>query len=232
MAAIALATGGTRRPPNLCASSRCPTKHCRNAAVAGQRNCWDLVHFPDNARTDEATALPSPQVVLSCGSTGTTAASDAHPASGPPLEVLGYRAPRSGSKIRRPPGRGGPPRFPSSPSTRSASHTPGVPRGCFRLCTASVAFTLISGFGTPCSRPKTDLQRCRRLRVMLRTASSLPFYMGSDAGLRPGPFPGEAASLRPGLLAATRTRPPPGGDEPTNTKTHHGSTSRCHLPLC
>jgi hypothetical protein len=51
-----------------------------------------------------------------------------------------------------------------------------------------------------------------------------------DAGLRPGPFPDQAASLLPGLLAATRTGlPPAGDDELTNTKIHHGTTSRCHL---
>src|SRR5579859_2252263 len=58
-------------------------------------------------RTDEAAALPSPQVVLSCGSTGTTAASDAHPASDPLPGATGYRTPRSGDNIRRSPGRGG-----------------------------------------------------------------------------------------------------------------------------
>jgi hypothetical protein len=42
-----------------------------------------------------------------------------------------------------------------------------------------------------------------------------------------------AASLLPGLLAATRTGlSPVGDDELTNTKKHHGTTSRCHLPLC
>jgi hypothetical protein len=60
-----------------------------------------------------------------------------------------------------------------------------------------------------------------------------PPYRALDAGLRPGPFPGQAASLLPGLLAATRTGlPPAGDDELTNTKIHHGLTSRCHLPLC
>src|SRR3954447_10456638 len=33
-----------------------------------------------------------------------------------------------------------------------------------------------------------------------------------DAGLRPGPFPDRAASLLPGLLAATRTGLAPAGD--------------------
>src|ERR1700750_867492 len=66
---------------------------------------------------------------------------------------------------------------------------------------------------------------------MLRTASSRPLHRALDAGLRPGPFPDRAASLLPGLLAATRTGlPPAGGDEPTNKKVHHGTTSRLHLP--
>jgi hypothetical protein len=54
---------------------------------------------------------------------------------------------------------------------------------------------------------------------MLRTASSFPLNRAFDAGLRPRPFPGEAASLLPGLLAATRTGlPPEGDDELTNSK--------------
>ena len=40
---------------------------------------------------------------------------------------------------------------------------------------------------------------------MLRTAQSLPQEWAFDTGLRPRPFPDEAASLLPGLLAATRT---------------------------
>src|SRR4029077_19075879 len=78
-------------------------------------------------RTDEAAALPSPQVVLSCSSPGTTAASDAHPASSPLPGSAGYRTPRSGDTLRRSPGRGGPPQFPPPPSIRSAPHTPGSP---------------------------------------------------------------------------------------------------------
>ena len=34
-----------------------------------------------------------------------------------------------------------------------------------------------------------------------------------DAGLRPGPFPDQAASLLPGLLTATRTGLSPAGDD-------------------
>ena len=69
---------------------------------------------------------------------------------------------------------------------------------------------------------------------MLRTASSLPHTGLLTQGSDPAPFPDQTASLLPGLLAATRTGLPPAGeDELTNTKIHHGITSRlCHLPLC
>jgi hypothetical protein len=39
-----------------------------------------------------------------------------------------------------------------------------------------------------------------------------------DAGLRPDPFPDRAASLLPGLLAATRTGLPPAGDDELTTQ--------------
>jgi hypothetical protein len=48
---------------------------------------------------------------------------------------------------------------------------------------------------------------------MLRTAQSLPPTGALDTGLRPGPFPGRAAGLPPGLLAATRTGLTPAGDD-------------------
>jgi hypothetical protein len=57
-----------------------------------------------------------------------------------------------------------------------------------------------------------------------------PPYRAIDAGLRPGPFPSRAASLLPGLLAATRTGLSPAGDDEL-TK-HDGTTSRCHLLFC
>jgi hypothetical protein len=40
-----------------------------------------------------------------------------------------------------------------------------------------------------------------------------PSNQASDAGLRPDPFPDRAASLLPGLLAATRTGLTPAGDD-------------------
>ena len=48
-----------------------------------------------------------------------------------------------------------------------------------------------------------------------------------DAGLRPDPFPDRAASLLPGLLAATRTGLTPAGDDELTTEDHlHTMTSR------
>src|SRR5215207_4973833 len=41
-----------------------------------------------------------------------------------------------------------------------------------------------------------------------------------DAGLRPGPFPDRAASLLPGLLAATRTGLTPAGDDELPIRSH------------
>jgi hypothetical protein len=46
---------------------------------------------------------------------------------------------------------------------------------------------------------------------MLRTAQLLPPNGAFGAGLRPDPFPGQIASLLPGLLAATRTGLAPAG---------------------
>jgi hypothetical protein len=47
---------------------------------------------------------------------------------------------------------------------------------------------------------------------MLQTAWLLP-RRAPDTGLQPDPFPDQAASLIPGLLAATRTGLTPAGDD-------------------
>jgi hypothetical protein len=58
---------------------------------------------------------------------------------------------------------------------------------------------------------------------MLRTARLHAPKIGAlDAGLRPRPFPDEAASLLPGHLAATRTGlSPASDDELTKRKINH-----------
>src|SRR3954462_12722280 len=52
---------------------------------------------------------------------------------------------------------------------------------------------------------------------MLRTVQALPPCRAFDTGLRPDPFPDRAASLLPGLLAATRTGLPPASDDELTT---------------
>ena len=110
----------------------------------------------------------------------------------------------------------------------------GVPHGCAsRLYTASMAFAPISrGSALPCPARRRMSNDAAGFASCYGPHRRSPIR-ASDAGLRPRPFPGDTASLLPGLLAATRTGlPPAGDDELTNTKKHHGTTSRCHLPFC
>ena len=107
--------------------------------------------------------------------------------------------------------------------------------GCAsRLFTASLAFTVNSAARLPLlpptrAGPLTTLQTSRNAA----DRPVAPPHRAFGTGLRPRPFPDETASLLPGLLAATRTGlPPASDDELTNTKIHHGLTSRCHLLLC
>ena len=143
------------------------------------------------------------------------------PASDPLPGVTGYRTPRSGSK--------------------SAGHRAGkglpVPAATldtFRAPYAGESLTAalqdlhrfpglrpdFVGLGTPCSQPSragplTTPQASRHATDRIVAPPKGAF----DAGLRPDPFPGRAASLLPGLLAATRTGlPPAGDDELTNSK--------------
>ncbi len=187
-------------------------------------------------RTDEAAALPSPQVVLSCGSTGTTAASDALPASDPLPGVTGYRTPRSGSTN------------PQATGPGRASPVPAATLDAFRAPYAGESFTAAlpgstplpwpsprsKGLGTPCTPPsRAGLVTTPQASRYATDRIVAPPYRAFDAGLRPGPFPDRAASLLPGLLAATRTGlSPASGDELTDTKIHHGARSWCHLPSC
>src|SRR5215210_1299389 len=62
---------------------------------------------------------------------------------------------------------------------------------------------------------------------MLWTARSLPLHRAFDAGLRPGPFPDRAASLLPGLLAATRTGLTPVGGVSEDLCRHERKRSSC-----
>jgi hypothetical protein len=90
------------------------------------------------------------------GSTGTTAASDAHPASHPLPGVTGYKTPRSGSTI------------PQATGPGRASPVPAVTIDTFRAPYAGESFAAalpgssplpwpspwIRGLGSPCSQPQ------------------------------------------------------------------------------
>jgi hypothetical protein len=159
-------------------------------------------------RANEAAALPSPQVVLSCGSSGTTTASDAlrHPPLPGSTPVIGRRfhaVPQCASA-----GEG----LPSSrrhPLSVPCPHTPGSPS---RLHLQD----LHRFHGLHREPPGSALPRYLTTRQGFANApdrSVAPPLRAFDAGLRPGPFPDQAASLLPGLLAATRTGLPPVGDD-------------------
>jgi len=125
-------------------------------------------------------------------------------------------------------------RFPPPPSIRSAPHTPVSPS---RLRIQALhrfhgLHPISKGPALPAharGRMSNDAAGFASCYGPNRRSPAGAF----DAGLRPRPFPGETASLLPGLLAATRTGlSPAGDDELTNTWKHHGTTPRCHLPLC
>jgi hypothetical protein len=184
-------------------------------------------------RTDEAAALPSPQVVLSCGSAGTTAASDAHLASDPLPGVTGYRTPRSGSTIRRLPGRGGPPQFPPQPSIRSAPHTPGSPsRLRFQaLRRFHGLHPDFGGLGTPCSRPKTGPlttpQASRHAADRIVAPPEGLLTLGSD--------PARFQTEPPACYRASWQLPGPDFHRQATTSlrtARSAATSQRHLPLC
>ncbi len=84
----------------------------------------------------------------------------------------------------------------------------GVPRGCIsRIFTASMAFTVNNA-------ARLSLNVYRRGRLRLRCGPlSCSHHVAFDAGLRPGPFPDQTASLLPGSLATTRTGLSPAGDD-------------------
>ena len=184
-------------------------------------------------RTDEAAALPitAGYVVRPAQEVLRPPPAPTRPAIHFPVQpVIGRHAPAVDPQAAGP-GRAS--QFPPPPSIRSAPIRRGVPHGCAsRLFTASMAFTLNSGARHSLHPPlQAGLLTTPQASRHATDRIVAPPYRASDAGLRPGPFPGRAASLLPGLLAATRTGlPPAGDDELTNTKKHHGITSRCHLP--
>jgi hypothetical protein len=166
---------------------------------------------------NEAAALPSPAVLLSA------------------------RVDRYYGRLRRPPG---PPPLPGStpvigrgaptapsPQTAGPGRASPVPAATLRAFRAPYAGEFFGaaiqalrpfrglrrerrGSALPSSRPQAGTLTARQASLDATDRSVAPPNGALDAGLRPGPFPDRAASLLPGLLAATRTGlTPAGGDE-------------------
>ncbi len=135
-----------------------------------------------------------------------------HPPTSRRKPVIGHDAPTAPS--RRLPGRGGPPQFPSPPSRRSTPHTPGGSSGLqSRISTLSMAFAVITAARLLLPPPEDGPLTTRQASLDAADRRVAPSNKASDAGLRPDPFPDQAASLLPGLLAATRTGLTPAGDD-------------------
>ena len=164
---------------------------------------------------DEVAALPSPRVLLSRRLKRYYGRLRRPPGSPPTSRLItGYRARRSGG-IRSPPGRGGPPQFPPPPSERSAPHTPGGSSGLHlqALHPFHGLHPDDPGSAPPLSRPQAGWLTTRQASLDATDRSVASPNGAFDAGLRPDPFPDRAASLLPGLLAATRTGLTPAGDD-------------------
>ena len=98
-------------------------------------------------------------------------------------------------------------RFPQVAGPGRASPVPVATVDTFRAPYAGESLTAALPGSSPRPWPSPWIRRLgsplfprRRLRFMLRTASLLPHERAFDAGLRPRPFPDEAASLLPGPL--------------------------------
>lgn len=134
-----------------------------------------------------------------------------HPSTSRRKPVIGRDSPVD---IPQPPGRGGPPQFPPSPSRRSTPRTPGGSSGLrSRLFAPSVAFAVIPAARLLLYPPAGGPLTTRQASLDAADRRVAPPNGAFDAGLRPDPFPGRAASLLPSLLAATRTGLSPAGDD-------------------
>ena len=76
-----------------------------------------------------------------------------------------------------------------------------------------MAFTVTDSARHFLSPPEGGTLTARQASLDAADRSVAPPTGAFDAGLRPGPFPDRAASLLPGLLAATRTGLTPAGDD-------------------
>ena len=138
------------------------------------------------------------------------------PGTPPTSRNTGYKARRSDDIIRRSPGRGGPLQFPPPPLIRSAPHTPGSPSRLHFQDLHRFRGLRPDGGGSalPDPHPKAGyIDDAAGFASCYGPHHRSPSYRACDAGLQRRTFPSDAASLLPGLLAATRTGLTPAGDD-------------------
>jgi hypothetical protein len=137
----------------------------------------------------------------------------------PRSSVIGRHAPAT--RLRRSPGRGGSPQFPPPLSERS------VPPYAEEFLAAAIQelhrFHGLhpdpEGLGSPLCHPHRQLSNdAAGFALRYGPLSRSPYHRAFDTGLRRRAFPPDAASLLPGLLAATRTGLPPASDDELTTK--------------
>jgi hypothetical protein len=157
--------------------------------------------------------FPRPGFCCSVGSSGTTAASDAHPAR---LPFPGLRLSAGGApalSAATGPGRASP----VPVATFRAFHAPCAEEFFGAAIQALRPFRGLRrerrGSALPLSRLAAGTPTTRQASLDAADHSVAPPCRALDAGLRPDPFPGRAAGLLPGLLAATRTGLSPAGSD-------------------
>ena len=175
-------------------------------------------------RTNEAAALPSPQVVLSYGSTGTTTASDSLPAPDPlpgSTPVIGQAIPRNSQCVSA--GKG----LPSSRRHRLNVPRPLTPRSPSRL-----HFQDLHRFhGLHRERPGSALPQClttRQASLPLRTAQLLPPTGLSTLGFDPARF----QTKPPACYRAPWRLPGPDSHRQATTNLRQSITYTGNPPVC
>jgi hypothetical protein len=175
-------------------------------------------HQPFPVRNAQTKQRPFPRRGFCCpvGTSGTTAASDAHPAPAhfrADAPVIGRAC--SDGTAPQPPGRGGPPQFPPPPSRAFRAPYAGKSLGAAIQGSPPLPWPSPRqpGLGSSSSPPKAGWVTARQASLHATDRSLAPPKGAFDAGLRRRAFPPDAASLLPGLLAATRTGLPPAGND-------------------
>lgn len=158
-------------------------------------------------------SFPSPGGMLVPGSSSTTTppSPSQHSARFPGSPVIGWSGPRRLWPVR--PGRASP--VPVIPLKTFRTLYPEEVMGAALQVLHPVHGLRPDGLGSalPWSGPEAGTLTERQVSRDATDRLVVSPVGAGDTGLRPDPFPGRAASLLPGLLAATRAGLPPASDD-------------------